>query len=538
MRFSSRFDYDNIVFVGAGGTGGYLIPNALRILGVNSLISKFINIYIIDPDVVEQKNLIRQNFVQEDINKYKADVMAIRYGRAFGVDIKSITKKIQFIPERDMVLGKSLIIDTVDNNTAREFIDNYVKNETTHSSWISIGNDSQQGNLVFYDKQSEYKRSVVDIWPNAFTEEVFEEERAAELVNQCALNAISAPQTSAINMTGATHGVNLFYSLISGEDIHYNMVIFDRFGKSRIINEQYTMGGQYIGREPLSVETRDLSADLLAALTGGNPPLNNIATPLSVADDTGLNMENVQTIQGIFGQIDRTNNNQSGITDSSPLCMSLEDIIRHQPRTTWNGPPITTEAVERILSDLSEENNVVQNNDDNETRCILTEIINSFNIEIPYVYNSIKRAMRDRFGDSFNYFKVNFEQECLTVLIAETNYIFPLEDFHWFDKEIHNTNANYVNNDSLVTELQRLTYHIIRGNILKLLINRNTSNEKIQNRLNMYFNGIIGVERNDNIIRVFINNNLKNIFNNIGILEYDITEFLSSRARIDAEPIF
>ena len=47
MRFSSRFDYDNIVFVGAGGTGGYLIPNALRILGVNSLISKFILILLL-----------------------------------------------------------------------------------------------------------------------------------------------------------------------------------------------------------------------------------------------------------------------------------------------------------------------------------------------------------------------------------------------------------------------------------------------------------------------------------------------------------
>ena len=302
MRFSERFDYENIVFVGAGGTGGFLIPNALRILGVNNLLSRFINIYIIDPDIVEQRNIVRQNFIHSDINKYKADIMADRYGQAFDIKITPITKKIQSIAKKQDILGNTLIIDTVDNNTARLFINDFVRQETSNSSWISIGNSDKDGNLIFYDKDSEYPRSGVDIWPEAFNDEVIEEERQTELANECALNAISAPQTAAINMTGAMHGVNLFYSLLTGEDVRYNIVLFDRFGRSKIINEQYSMNGQYIGNEPLPVENRNLAEMLAAAMsTEGQDAV--VIPPLVQAEEPVDNTERDPTIVTVHHEI-------------------------------------------------------------------------------------------------------------------------------------------------------------------------------------------------------------------------------------------
>lgn len=57
-----------IIVLGAGGTGGYVIPHLYR-LGYAS--EHPTRILVCDGDVVEQKNLIRQNFVEQDIGRNK-----------------------------------------------------------------------------------------------------------------------------------------------------------------------------------------------------------------------------------------------------------------------------------------------------------------------------------------------------------------------------------------------------------------------------------------------------------------------------------
>ncbi len=51
-----------IVMLGAGGTGGYAAPHIYRLLHVLNRPVRFI---IADGDVVEEKNLVRQNFVSD-----------------------------------------------------------------------------------------------------------------------------------------------------------------------------------------------------------------------------------------------------------------------------------------------------------------------------------------------------------------------------------------------------------------------------------------------------------------------------------------
>ena len=72
-----------IVVLGAGGTGGYVIPHLYR-LGYAS--EHPTRIIVCDGDVVEQKNLIRQNFVEQDIGRNKAQALAARYAAAFGIE--------------------------------------------------------------------------------------------------------------------------------------------------------------------------------------------------------------------------------------------------------------------------------------------------------------------------------------------------------------------------------------------------------------------------------------------------------------------
>lgn len=89
MKYSATAPV-KIIVLGAGGTGGYLIPHLYRIAFADD--KRNYRIIICDGDIVEPKNLIRQNFVKQDIGRNKAAVLAERYSGAFGI-------KCEYIPE-------------------------------------------------------------------------------------------------------------------------------------------------------------------------------------------------------------------------------------------------------------------------------------------------------------------------------------------------------------------------------------------------------------------------------------------------------
>ena len=52
-------------------------------------------ILVCDGDVVEEKNLIRQNFVEQDVGRNKAQVLAERYSAAFGIECEYIPRFVE-----------------------------------------------------------------------------------------------------------------------------------------------------------------------------------------------------------------------------------------------------------------------------------------------------------------------------------------------------------------------------------------------------------------------------------------------------------
>lgn len=82
MRYSATAPV-KIIVLGAGGTGGYVIPHLYRLAFARR---GHVRIIICDGDIVERKNLVRQNFVEQDIGRNKAQVLAERYSRAFGIE--------------------------------------------------------------------------------------------------------------------------------------------------------------------------------------------------------------------------------------------------------------------------------------------------------------------------------------------------------------------------------------------------------------------------------------------------------------------
>ncbi len=92
--YTATFIPNKIVIFGCGGTGSRLVPLVAQFIKTCSWVISP-EIILIDPDIVEEKNLLRQNFIKPDIGKYKAEVLANRYSKAFNLTIKPICEKLK-----------------------------------------------------------------------------------------------------------------------------------------------------------------------------------------------------------------------------------------------------------------------------------------------------------------------------------------------------------------------------------------------------------------------------------------------------------
>src|SRR5206468_2656201 len=116
------------VIIGAGGNGGYFIPQLMRQISLQNRMLKLENkalhtVTIIDADSVEDKNLTRQNFLPRDVGHNKADIMGQRYGGAFGVEVTVIPEYLDGPKMLKQIMNQSnlvpFVVGAVDNNKTR-----------------------------------------------------------------------------------------------------------------------------------------------------------------------------------------------------------------------------------------------------------------------------------------------------------------------------------------------------------------------------------------------------------------------------------
>lgn len=168
FRFIPRTIPSHIIVVGCGGTGSRLVPLLAQFV---ASITKDKNprgwldnptILLIDDDVVEAKNLLRQNFVSADVGKPKAAVLAQRYGRAYGVNILPSLKRIDGTTPFDkdepvrINFSQSMVIMCVDSAQARRDIIravNYTPKITGQGAFfIDAGNEDNFGQVRFFNQ--------------------------------------------------------------------------------------------------------------------------------------------------------------------------------------------------------------------------------------------------------------------------------------------------------------------------------------------------------------------------------------------------
>lgn len=245
------------VVIGCGGTGSYVVRDLARLIAVNN--QKYNVAYemlLYDADIVEEKNLARQNFIYDDLGMNKAEVLAERYSASFGINISYIPKYFSCEDEtivelRNETPGTSgvVFIGCVDNNASRieihkaykTYVDAY---SSIRAAYIDAGNEEYAGQVciacnkgIFAGAESlETSDSGYNIDLPTIVE-IFNvtanDKKPDEL--SCAERAISAPQNIMTNIWAAQIIVNYCSAIISGAIIRKNPFIMTLVGTNRSV---------------------------------------------------------------------------------------------------------------------------------------------------------------------------------------------------------------------------------------------------------------------------------------------------------------
>ena len=234
MRFALNKPV-KIIMLGAGGTGGHVAPNLYRLL--HSL-ERYTKVIVCDGDIVEPKNLVRQNFISADLGRNKAQVLAERYALAFGLEVSYIP---EFIEDEDVLVelvkpdtyqagpysykkeeGLSILIGCVDNNQSRKLCHQVFK-AADNLIYIDSGNGEYSGQVVCGIRRSgrTYYKPMGDVYPDVLLET---DKFPTQL--SCAEAAISAPQSIVANIMAGTAIVSYLYNILVLGSIKTRYVTF------------------------------------------------------------------------------------------------------------------------------------------------------------------------------------------------------------------------------------------------------------------------------------------------------------------------
>lgn len=248
----------NIIIVGTGGTGGYLIRDLARFIYAlkEKGDTRPLSISLVDGDIVEEKNVLRQNFTRRDIGKPKAEVLARRYSNAFGLEIEAITEmlnssNVQGFMNNSRIGGGyiyNIIVGCVDNHKARRSIANHVRH-SNNIYWVDSGNETKSGQVVlgFGQKQWSYNKperntdhwmpNVTHLYPEILDSSMDEVEATKV---SCAERSMVDTQNIFINMTAAGHVLNFIRQIVMKESITVNCIEFNTKG---ITSAEYLTDG-------------------------------------------------------------------------------------------------------------------------------------------------------------------------------------------------------------------------------------------------------------------------------------------------------
>lgn len=151
----------HVKVVGCGGTGGFVAEGLCRLP-----VMKDIPIILIDYDRVEEHNLLRQNFFQGDVGKFKSLALAERLARSYGRELVysvlpfdgNLRTTHGIFPGHYSSIGSGVIIGCVDPGPGRLEI---AKAILPSGWWIDSGNLEQSGQVLIGNATKDALRNAI-----------------------------------------------------------------------------------------------------------------------------------------------------------------------------------------------------------------------------------------------------------------------------------------------------------------------------------------------------------------------------------------
>lgn len=141
-----------VIVVGAGGTGARVVAPLSQMLrpGLDTL-------NIVDHDIVEDRNLLRQHFIARDIGRPKAAVLAERYAKR-GLTTTAFARRLEHpssVVEDALGRGNTagiVFIGCVDGPSGRQAIHDTMEYQSASRrssvAWIDVGNEMRGGQVL------------------------------------------------------------------------------------------------------------------------------------------------------------------------------------------------------------------------------------------------------------------------------------------------------------------------------------------------------------------------------------------------------
>ena len=231
----------HLLLIGAGGTGSWLAPHIVRISKLLTELQGEVSVTFWDYDIVEAKNIYRQNFCSAETGMNKAAALAHRYGLAWGIPINVVEEP--FASKHGALsacLGNFyrwdrnvILVTCVDRNAARQEVAKVCK--TYPAWWIDTGNLKTSGQVSIgrelFDKEPSPLRlpSVTTLtpapslqFPNIMKNEK-EEVQSVDYTNMsCAELALVDEQGMSINHSIASAAASLLARMLVTRDLRFH----------------------------------------------------------------------------------------------------------------------------------------------------------------------------------------------------------------------------------------------------------------------------------------------------------------------------
>lgn len=134
--------FRKLIIIGTGGTGSYLSQGLAKMIAGYRL---NLEVLLVDPDVVEEKNCARQNFFPWEVGQPKAEALAFRLNQQYGLSFSAIQAKGEEVKKLHPSLftpHSSLLVTCVDTIEARKPLKGA-------GYWLDMGNGVETGQALY-----------------------------------------------------------------------------------------------------------------------------------------------------------------------------------------------------------------------------------------------------------------------------------------------------------------------------------------------------------------------------------------------------